>query len=184
MTINDTLHLLYTTIQLKTNPEGKQSFVLINPRSGKSISLFRSGMARLIEEIYRAKEELGKPHQGDGVVYHGVVGAYRNYVYGITGSIYEKRKFIWCRLYVKDDPQQVISEMMMDTNKKGVFVEAFEAYATRIGVMISVHDPLDKILEMVLTIPLETAPVTAEHDKTSPSAPGFIRSELNEAGLI
>lgn len=184
MTVNDTLHLLYTTIQLKTNPEGKQTFVLINPRSGKSISLFRSGMARLIEEIYKAKDELGKPHQGDGVVYHGVVGAYRNYVYGITGSIYEKRKYIWCRLYVKDDPQQVISEMMMDTNKKGVFVEAFEAYATRIGVMISVHDPLDKILEMVLTIPLEIAPVTAEHDKTSPSAPGFIRSELNEAGLI
>jgi hypothetical protein len=180
------LNLLYSTIHVKIGSDGKESFVLTNPRSQKSMSFFRSGMARLIEELYKAREVLNKKDWEDGVVYHGIISAYKNYVYGVTANIYQKRKFIWCRLYVKNDPGEESTEYMNDdTAKAGVYVAEFDAFATRIGVMFSAHDPLDKLLEMVLNVPLDswTPPNNPENDVNSPSAAGFVKSELNAAGL-
>lgn len=182
------LNLLYTSVHIKTGDDGKQSFVLFNPRTQKSISFFRSGMARFIEEVYKAKEALNKKDAvQDGIVYHGIIATNKNFLYGISANVYQNRKFIWCRLYVKNEPGEIFGENLNDDMPRsaGVFVKEFDAYATRIGIMLSIHDPFDKLLEMILTVPLESwipAP-GLENDGSSPSAAGFVRSELNQGGF-
>lgn len=182
------LNLLYTTVHIKTGEDGKQNFVLTNPRTQKSISFFRSGMSRFIEEVYKAKEALNKRDAvEDGIIYHGIIASSRGFIYGISANVYQNRKFIWCRLYVKDEPGELFGEHMnMNDNvpkSAGLYVKEFDAYATRIGVMLSIHDPFDKLLEMILTVPLESWTPPTSDDGTSASATGFVRSEFNKGGF-
>ena len=185
-----TLNLLYSTVAIKTGQDGKKSFVLYNPRSQKTISFYRSGMSKLIEELFRAREVLNESKGGDGIVYHGIVGGYKNFVYAVTGNIYQNRKFIWCRLFVKNDPSEPFAGNMTDdlNSKSGIYIKEFDAYATKIAVMFSMHDPFNKLLDLILTTPMDSMmpanasvdSMTPEMDGSSPSAPGFVKSELNQ----